>query len=257
MYVRNDSAIYASTYVCKKETVELYVHLYMYVRNIRAICMYVRNGRAIYASTYVRKKETVELYSLAYIAPGEHNFCYQGHCGPHAMHPWTVRTYVKSSMARRLPVENTERGVNYQLLAVITEVAQWGTPSCSRPQPATDNGVRDGRSSSLVAPPSLMDSTPWAPRIARCWRGLQIARLVAQPGLERASTSMSDQRTTCAATQGVCHSGCVLSKTKMKSNLLNFTWNSINIKKLCRKLSNKSAITQLFAVHNIFNFKLM
>ena len=24
-------------------------------------------------------------------------------------------------------------GVNYHLLAVITEVAQWGTPSCSRP----------------------------------------------------------------------------------------------------------------------------
>ena len=40
----------------------------------------------------------------------------------------------------------TEYGVNYQPLAVITEVAQWGTPSCSRPQPATDNGVRDGRS---------------------------------------------------------------------------------------------------------------
>ena len=39
-----------------------------------------------------------------------------------------------------------ECGVNYQLIAVITEVAQWGTPSCSRPQPATDNGVRDGRS---------------------------------------------------------------------------------------------------------------
>ena len=40
----------------------------------------------------------------------------------------------------------TECGVNYQLLAVITEVAQWGTPSCSLPQPATGNGVRDGRS---------------------------------------------------------------------------------------------------------------
>ena len=40
----------------------------------------------------------------------------------------------------------TECGVNYQLLAVITEVAKWGTPSCSRPQPATYNGVRDGRS---------------------------------------------------------------------------------------------------------------
>ena len=37
-------------------------------------------------------------------------------------------------------------GVNYQLLAVITEAAQWGTPSCSRPQPVTDNGVRDGKS---------------------------------------------------------------------------------------------------------------
>ena len=58
----------------------------------------------------------------------------------------------------------TECGVNYQLLAVITEVAQWGTPSCSRPQPATDNGVRDGRSNWLVAPPTHMGSTPWAPR---------------------------------------------------------------------------------------------
>ena len=40
----------------------------------------------------------------------------------------------------------TECGVNYQLLAVITEVALWGAPSCSQPQSATDNGVRDGRS---------------------------------------------------------------------------------------------------------------
>ena len=40
----------------------------------------------------------------------------------------------------------TECGFNYELLAVITEVAQWGAPSCSQPQPATDNGVIDGRS---------------------------------------------------------------------------------------------------------------
>ena len=40
----------------------------------------------------------------------------------------------------------TERGFNYQLLAVITEVTQLGAPSCSQPQSATDNGVRDGRS---------------------------------------------------------------------------------------------------------------
>ena len=46
----------------------------------------------------------------------------------------------------------TECGVNYQLHAVITELAQSGTPRCSRPQPATDNGVRDGRSNWLVAP---------------------------------------------------------------------------------------------------------
>ena len=40
----------------------------------------------------------------------------------------------------------TECGVNYQLLAVITAEAQWGTTSCGQPQPDTDNGVRDGRS---------------------------------------------------------------------------------------------------------------
>ena len=40
----------------------------------------------------------------------------------------------------------TECGFNYQLLAVITKVAQWGAPSCSQPQPATENGIGDGRS---------------------------------------------------------------------------------------------------------------
>ena len=40
----------------------------------------------------------------------------------------------------------TECGFNYHLLAVITEAAQWETPSCSQPQSDTDNGVRDGRS---------------------------------------------------------------------------------------------------------------
>ena len=34
--------------------------------------------------------------------------------------------------------------INY--LQKCTEAAQWGTPSCSQPLPATDNGVRDGRS---------------------------------------------------------------------------------------------------------------
>ena len=46
----------------------------------------------------------------------------------------------------------------------VTEVAQCETPSCSRLKSATDNGVRDGRSNWLVATPTLMGSTPWAPR---------------------------------------------------------------------------------------------
>ena len=54
----------------------------------------------------------------------------------------------------------TECGFNYQLLAVITEVAKWGAPSCSQPQPATDNGIRDGRSNWLVAPPTLHRAVP-------------------------------------------------------------------------------------------------
>ena len=40
--------------------------------------------------------------------------------------------------------------INY--LQWSTEAAQWGTPSCSRQQPATDNLVSDVRSNLLVAP---------------------------------------------------------------------------------------------------------
>ena len=32
-----------------------------------------------------------------------------------------------------------------KLLSVLSKVAKWSTPNCSRPQPAKDNGVRDGR----------------------------------------------------------------------------------------------------------------
>ena len=66
----------------------------------------------------------------------------------------------------------TECGFDYQLLAVITKVAQLGAPSCSQPQPVTDNGVRNGRSNWLVAPPTLHRAVPpWAPRIAHCNAG--------------------------------------------------------------------------------------
>ena len=56
---------------------------------------------------------------------------------------------VKSSMARSLPVENLlpqNVGSIINYLQQSTEAAQWVTPSCSKPQPAMDNGVRDCRS---------------------------------------------------------------------------------------------------------------
>ena len=44
---------------------------------------------------------------------------------------------------------------------MITDVAQWAAPSCSRPQPATDNSIRDGRSNWLaVTPHPLQGSDP-------------------------------------------------------------------------------------------------
>ena len=71
-------------------------------------------------------------------------------------------------MARSLPVlpvlpQDVGLIINY-LQCWSAEVAQWGTPSCSWPQPATDNRDRDGRSNWLVTPPTLMGSTPSAPR---------------------------------------------------------------------------------------------
>ena len=47
--------------------------------------------------------------------------------------------------------------------------SQLGDPRCSRPQPAMDDGTRDGRSNWLAATPHRKQgSTPWAPRIVRC-----------------------------------------------------------------------------------------
>ena len=75
----------------------------------------------------------------------------------------------------------TECWFNYQQLAVFTEVAQCGAPSCSQPEPATDNGVRDGRFNWLVAPPTLHRAVP--PELhamhTAMRAGLQITRLAA------------------------------------------------------------------------------
>ena len=50
---------------------------------------------------------------------------------------------VESSMPRRPQKENL--GQLSITFSNDTTVAQWVTPSCSRPQPDTDNGLRDGR----------------------------------------------------------------------------------------------------------------
>ena len=54
----------------------------------------------------------------------------------------------------------TECGDNYQLLSVIYWSSPMGTPSSSRPQQATDNGVKDGRSNWLVVPSALHRAVP-------------------------------------------------------------------------------------------------
>ena len=97
----------------------------------------------------------------------------------------------------------TESAFNYQLLAVITEVAQWGAISCNRPQPATDNGVRDGRSNWLVALPTLHRAVPLSSTYYTVQCGCKSQDLLHSVSRERATFGMPGQRTACATTQGV------------------------------------------------------
>ena len=80
-----------------------------------------------------------------------------------------------------------------------TEVAQWGTPICSRPQPATDNGVRDGRFNWLITPTTFMGSTPWVPHAK--YKSVQ-----PQHGINQATLSMWSNHLACAAIQSILSS---------------------------------------------------
>ena len=86
-----------------------------------------------------------------------------------------------------------------------TEVAQLEAPCCSQPQPATDNGVRDGKSNWLLAviPLPTHGSAPWTQRNALCNAGHKLQDLLQPLGRERATIGMPSQRTACAVTQGV------------------------------------------------------
>ena len=59
----------------------------------------------------------------------------------------------------------TECGVGkYQLLAVIYWSSPMGNSWCSRPQPVTHNGVRDGMIQLTGRTPTLIGSAAWEPR---------------------------------------------------------------------------------------------
>ena len=85
-----------------------------------------------------------------------------------------------------------------------TEVAQWGAPSCSRPQSATDNGVRDGSSNWLAVTPTLHRAVPPELHVLHGVNaGYKSQGLMQQTGSQHASVGMPGQRTACAATHGI------------------------------------------------------
>ena len=79
-------------------------------------------------------------------------------------------------------------------LSESTEAAQWGTPSCSRIQPATDHGVRDCRSNCLVSPPP-----PWAVTPERLVHIMNQPR----PGIDPEKFSMRGNHLAYEATHGI------------------------------------------------------
>ena len=85
-----------------------------------------------------------------------------------------------------------------------TEVAKLGAPSCSQPQPATDNGISDGRSNWLAVTPTLHRAAPYElHELLAVNVGYKLQDLMQQPRREYASLGMPGQRTACAATLGI------------------------------------------------------
>ena len=77
-----------------------------------------------------------------------------------------------------------------------TELAQWWAPSYSLPQPATDNGVRDGRSNWPAVTHTLHRAVPHELRVLHDVNaGYKSQDLLQQPGREHASLCMPGQRT--------------------------------------------------------------
>ena len=85
-----------------------------------------------------------------------------------------------------------------------TAVAQWGDPSCSRPQPAMNSGVRDGRSIVWLLPPTLHRVVSLELHVLHGVNsGYNSQDLLQQPVRKHASLLMPGQRTACTATHGM------------------------------------------------------
>ena len=100
----------------------------------------------------------------------------------------------------------TECGFNYQLLAVITAVAQWGAPSCSQPQPATEMASETVDPIDWSYPPPYTGQYPLSSTYCTLQCGLQITTLASLSQPRTCDIRMPDQRTAGAATQGIIHS---------------------------------------------------
>ena len=110
---------------------------------------------------------------------------------------------VKSSMARSLPVENLLPQNVGSILAVITEVAQSGAPSCSQPQPATDKASETVDPIDWSHPPPYTGQYPMSSTYCTLQCGLQITRLAALSQPRTCDFRMPDQCTAGTATQGI------------------------------------------------------
>ena len=97
----------------------------------------------------------------------------------------------------------TECGFNYQLLAVITEVAQLGAPSCSQPHLLRTMASEMVDPIDWSHPPPYTGQYPLSSTYCTLQCGLQIIRLAAPSQPRICDFKMPDQRTAGVATEGI------------------------------------------------------
>ena len=90
-----------------------------------------------------------------------------------------------------------------------TEVAQLAAPSCSRPQPAADNGVREVDTINCPLPPSLYRAVP--PKLNFHDANVRYKSRVHSTGFDPVACRAHGHRIAHAATQGIRlqYSSCV------------------------------------------------